>query len=137
MTADQQSVLGLNAGFDLVPVPSAAGVARRLVSELLTAWGLAKRVVEDTRLVVSELVSNAIEHAGGRSMRLELSLLKAEGIVRVSVADESAAHPTLGSVNGRAARGRGMHLVAALSRRWGTETRRGGKRIWCEMAVSA
>jgi hypothetical protein len=87
--------------------------------------------------VVSELVSNANEHAGERSMRLELSRLKAEGILRVSVADESVTHPTLRLVNGRAARGRCMHVVAALSRHWGTDTRRGGKRVWCEIAVSA
>jgi hypothetical protein len=34
----------------------------------------------------------------------------------------------------RAARGRGMQIVASLAERWGSEERDGGKRVWFDLA---
>src|SRR4051812_37753458 len=42
-------------------VPESAAVARRLVRTALTAWGL-EDLIEDATLVITELVSNAVDH---------------------------------------------------------------------------
>src|SRR4051812_36867418 len=47
-----------------VAVPQAAGDARAFTSLVLDAWDLS-HLVETTELLVSELITNAVEHAGG------------------------------------------------------------------------
>jgi anti-sigma regulatory factor (Ser/Thr protein kinase) len=136
MIANSRGVVALTATIDLVPTSSAPGIARRLVAELLIAWGVVRHVLDDAILLVSELVCNVVEHAGGRLTRLELWLAEASGILRVSVADDSPEHPTVIPVDRRAVRGRGMYLVDTLSRRWGIEDGDGGKRVWFELVLA-
>ena len=62
-----------------------AATARAVVRALLPAWGLAP-VVDDAELVVSELVSNAVEHAPG-SETYELEVSQRGDGVRISLVD--------------------------------------------------
>jgi anti-sigma regulatory factor (Ser/Thr protein kinase) len=112
------------------PTLFAAPVARRFVTEALQSWGR-HAVVERTEVIVSEMVSNAIRHSG-RPFRVGVSLL--QGVVRVSVTDQSPQPPTVCADDPEVATGgRGMHLIAALSRRWGTQLHDGGKTVWAEI----
>ncbi|MFF2808175.1 ATP-binding protein [Streptomyces sp. NPDC058000] len=43
--------------------PEAAGEARKITKELLTQWSIAEDAADSVLLTVSELVTNAVEHA--------------------------------------------------------------------------
>jgi hypothetical protein len=113
------------------PSPYAGPVARRFVTDALRAWGR-DALVDAAELVVSELVGNAIRHGGSR---FRVSVAAVAGGVRVSVTDPSTALPSLRSDDPHGAtNGRGMHLIEAVARCWGTEPHDGGKTVWAEIA---
>jgi anti-sigma regulatory factor (Ser/Thr protein kinase) len=116
-----------------VPAPSSARVARRFVADVLERWGRTD-LVDTTALVVGELVGNAIRH--GLS-RYRVTVASAEDGLRIEVADLSAVVPQAREGSDDAVGGRGLHLVEALSRRWGTDVRDDGKTVWAEIAASA
>lgn len=85
-------------------------------------------------LVASELVANAICHAGG-ARRLEIDV---RGLVlRVESEDSSDEAPEVQRAAPEAASGRGMAIVAALVDRWGLDQAREGtgKTVWFEMCA--
>jgi anti-sigma regulatory factor (Ser/Thr protein kinase) len=113
------------------PLPMHALPAiRERAAVVLAEWGLTGEAVEPALLVVTELVTNAVEHARSpRSLSLEL----ANGSVRVEVRDDAAVPPQLGQPDPLQVRGRGLHLVEALSSRWGWAQDPPGKVIWAEV----
>jgi MEDS: MEthanogen/methylotroph, DcmR Sensory domain/Histidine kinase-like ATPase domain len=116
------------------PTPFAVPVARRFVADALGGWGRLA-LIESTELVVSEMVSNAVRH-GGRRFVVAMSCRSDD--VRVAVTDLSPQVPTPRPEDPEVATdGRGMHLIAALSRRWGTEVHAPGKTVWAEIAEPA
>ena len=85
---------------------------------------------DEVTLVASELVTNAIEHARTPvTVRVEVT----GDIIRVEVADSSAIVPTITELVRDGAHGRGLHLVDALSKRWGVESNEHGKLVWFEI----
>lgn len=130
---DQQATL------ELVPALRAPRAARAFVDETLTAWDVQADEVEAAKLVVSELVTNAVLHAP-ESPTISLDLRLTSGVVRVLVTDGGLGEPE------RQAQpdpwwgetGRGVWLVNAFTERWGTETHgRDGKTVWCELRTDA
>lgn len=101
------------------------------------AWvgALLRDLPEDTRLdvllVCTELASNAYEHAQGpRVVRVQ----RHTDFVRVEVDDHTPADlPQLGQSRLGDSRGRGLILIAQISRCWGTREFTGGKTIWAEI----
>src|SRR4051812_36016436 len=125
----------LAARVDLRPTARSVVTARRMVAELLTAWA-APHDRQDAELLVTELVANAVDHAGGESvLTLEVSL--SDAWLRISVADGSAIRPVIQELDHQAPRGRGMQLVEAIADRWGAEDHQGGKRVWLELGIPA
>jgi anti-sigma regulatory factor (Ser/Thr protein kinase) len=113
------------------PTPFAAPMARRFVNEVLAGWAR-PALVETADLVVSELVSNAVRH--GRQ-RFTVVLTLWHDSVRVAVVDPSPRLPTVRADDPDVSTGgRGMHLIEAVSRRWGTQVHEGGKTVWAEIA---
>ena len=55
-------------------VPASAGAARRFVTELLQLHGAPPSVISDYSLVVSELVTNVIEHSDGSQLEIGLDV---------------------------------------------------------------
>ena len=110
------------AGADvLVALPddaSAPGLAREVVRETLTRWGLT-HLIDDAELAVSELVTNAVQHA---LPPVVLRLTQGADVVRVDVSDMRPA--TLSLVlpvsNDADESGRGRGIVAAVSDHSGT-----------------
>lgn len=105
--------------------------ARRRLEESCSE-GAPERL-EDARLLVTELVSNALLHGAGP---VGLSLTRAAQRWRVGVEDESPAEPVVRQVSDDDESGRGMHLVARLATGWGVDSRADGlpgKRVWFEI----
>jgi len=117
--------------------PASVGVARRrLVSDLIEA-GLYGSTVSDAALVLSELLSNALRHATplpGSCLRVAWRL--DAGSVRVSVSDGGApTRPELGEPTKSTTSGRGLRIVAKLSRRWGAGSDEEGATVWAEVEL--
>jgi signal transduction histidine kinase len=133
----------MNARTTLPPSPRAPAAARRLVVTLLTLWGLDDLgnrgnlgdLVELAELVVSELVSNAVRHAGSDG-DLELELTAGQGRVYLSVADGSPTPPQVLPLDLERIDGRGMRLVDQVATSWGVEDFIFGKRVWVQLSVA-
>ncbi|WP_431965108.1 ATP-binding protein [Actinacidiphila sp. bgisy160] len=109
--------------------------ARRILAATLDAWGLG-HLLDTASIVLAELVSNAVRHAGGR--RVGVTLSRRLTLVHMSVRDASRTPPCLvltGRVPDTTRSARGLQVVSALAYRWGTELLPGGKRVWAEIAV--
>lgn len=109
--------------------------ARRILAATLDVWGLG-HLLETASVVLAELVTNAVRHAGGR--QIGLTLWRRMTLVQISVRDCSRSLPCLimtGPFPTTAEHSRGLQLVAAYTFRWGTELLPGGKRVWAEIAV--
>lgn len=124
----------LKAVVELPATLRSAATARALVRALLPAWGLGP-VVDDAELVVSELVSNAVEHAPG-SDTYELEVAQRDAGVRISLVDGSSIKPVVAELAHDRPRGRGMRIVEALTHAWGADDHHGGKRVWVELKAS-
>jgi anti-sigma regulatory factor (Ser/Thr protein kinase) len=122
------------ASADIPATIHGPAVARGFVAALLDARGL-ERLTYLAQLVVSELVTNAYQHAPGTDS-FELELSGTDDHLRISLADGSAIRPTLAELDQDAPRGRGMRIVQAIAARWGAEEHHGGKRVWAEMAIT-
>jgi anti-sigma regulatory factor (Ser/Thr protein kinase) len=91
--------------------------------------------IEDTEAVTSELVSNAVMHAGARTFGLELLRLTDDpGTVAVSVTDPSPLPPAKRAPAAGAEHGRGLLVVEALSARWGWRPKDPGKTVFAILA---
>lgn len=115
---------------------SAAEVARARASvgAALTSWGCATGVVDDCRLLVSELLANAVQHAPGTWITLDLMQIGDRLLVEVT--DGSVAQPVVRQAAPQEEQGRGMFLVQAIASAWGARRdRRGRKTTWCTLAV--
>ncbi|WP_434445930.1 ATP-binding protein [Lentzea sp. E54] len=104
--------------------------ARQLVRDAASSWGLPEDLTDDAQLVVTELVSNGIDHGEGP---ITLTVSRKTGGMLVEVHDESSRLPQVRPVDPSSARGRGMQLVQALSVRWGTTPQNDGKVVWAQL----
>jgi anti-sigma regulatory factor (Ser/Thr protein kinase) len=114
---------------------TSASMAREFVSGHLLRHGLA-HLVEDLRLVVSELVTNAIVHA---QTRFSVILRRVGPSVVLTVQDRSTSAPRMvGGTEGNRMDlgGRGLLLVDALSHDWGVKIGAGrSKAVWAAFSA--
>lgn len=136
----------------------APSAARRFVAAALAEWsglglpaavGFSERLSDDAAVVVSELVTNAVVHAGTHVdllFRLEEATEDEDSALVLEVSDHHPARavrsdrPEHGSVSEDAAGepaeyGRGLELVATLAERWGITYRTGLKTVWARLPV--
>jgi anti-sigma regulatory factor (Ser/Thr protein kinase) len=112
----------------------AAAAARRALID--GNGNLPAAVRDDVLLLVSELVSNAVLHAGaGPERPLEVQVLRGPRWLVVTVADEGPGFkwrpsPEAGTESG----GWGLFLVDQIADRWGVECTATGARVWFEIA---
>jgi anti-sigma regulatory factor (Ser/Thr protein kinase) len=124
--------------YSLAGGPNAAAAARNAVLEGLGS-GVPQRAVEDIMLVVSELVTNAVRHAGaGAAETISLRVARSPGAVRIEVVDEkpSLEPKHLTGDDAPATGGLGLVVVDALCD-WGTEQRDRHKTVWAEYSLEA
>ncbi|MGY1453751.1 ATP-binding protein [Streptomyces sp. SS8] len=111
--------------------PESAASARRMIRAACAAWRL-DDLAEDGALIVSELVSNAVQHARRNSIRVVIERPETARL-RIGVVDFSKAPPVRKAPGPDDEGGRGLALMAALADRWGTEPLPWGKRVWAEL----
>lgn len=111
-------------------VPEAAGAVRRWIRQ--SSRGLDRALREDTVLLATELVTNAVRHGRGE---VTVRLWPGPDVVRVEVSDANPHRPEPGGYDLDAEDGRGLLIVGALSSRWGTAPLTGGngKTVWFEL----
>ncbi|WP_052390447.1 ATP-binding protein [Streptomyces sp. NRRL B-24484] len=113
--------------------PTRAG--RQFAEATLASWGVAPVGVaaDNVRLVVAELLANAVQHAGGP---VEMTLSAAGAAVRIEVVDGGAALP-LSRPPHDAARpsGHGLFIVERLSTSWGVAAHPTGKTVWAVLPL--
>ncbi|MCX5208528.1 ATP-binding protein [Kitasatospora sp. NBC_00240] len=118
----------------------AVGRCREFAREALTRWDWAPaadgergEVARDVLLIVSELVTNAAQHADGP---IELSLTRSTTGLRVEVADCSPEPPVLRrGADPVLPGGHGLRVVDLLSWSWGSRVHEHGKTVWSEIAA--
>ena len=109
--------------------PASVGRARRFCASLLDEWEASEDTIDLVTLLVSELVTNVVLHAG---TPFELVISGGDPL-RVEVADGSDSMPVQKWYETDAGSGRGLHLLEALSDRYGADVVPGGKRVWFEV----
>ena len=124
-----------NASIDLPPTVESVPTARHLVLELLRVWD-APHDREDAALLVTELVSNVVDHVGGEA-NLTLELGISDDWLRIAIVDGSSVRPVVQELSMERPRGRGMRMVQAIADRWGADDHGGGKRVWFELRPPA
>src|SRR4051812_16760881 len=119
----------------LPDAPRAAGIAREFVREFFREqWpgAPAPDTLDSATLCVSEMVTNALDHA---TPPYEIRLGFAHDALRVEVADASEELPVVQPVTATSVRGRGMFIVSRAATTWGVEATSDGKTVWAEFAT--
>jgi anti-sigma regulatory factor (Ser/Thr protein kinase) len=112
------------------PRPGALRAGRRLVTQACAAWSMPE-LAGDAALVVSELVANAVEHAG---TDLVVLVSRRPDGVHIAVRDEDDRMPQM-PVHDQEThpRGRGLQLIESVARSWGVMPTAGGKVVWATL----
>jgi len=118
--------------WDLPADPAEVARARTLAGRQLSEWGM-EELLFTTELIVSELVTNAIRHAAGPII---LRLIRTDALI-CEVFDTSSTSPRLRHARTTDEGGRGLFIVAQLTRQWGTRYTPTGKIIWTEQSMPA
>ncbi|MFD4530341.1 ATP-binding protein, partial [Streptomyces sp. NPDC058470] len=135
----------------LAGTPLAPGAAREFVRAALAEWAelaphgadmIDDRLTDDAVVVVSELVTNAVVHAG-TDVELACGMESTEdgspGSLIIEVSDHHAARAIRDDCverpYGTPEYGRGLRLVSALSDAWGITYRTGIKTVWARLPV--
>ena len=129
---------GLVATAAYQPEPTAAAAARRFVRDTLQTWFISGAatvghgLVDDAVLLTSELVTNAVVHAG---TPVEVTCKLTSGGVEVVVSDGHPARlvpepPENEHIPAERTSGRGLLLPAALASAWGVTYGQAAKAVW-------
>jgi len=99
---------------------------------LADSYGPVPALLDDAELIVSELITNAVQ-AGSSAIALGLDAHVGRAVI--SVTDDVAQLPrpresAVGDVGGR-----GLAIVAELAQRWGTDPAGAGKTVWADLRV--
>jgi anti-sigma regulatory factor (Ser/Thr protein kinase) len=122
----------------LAPTPYAPSDARNAVAECCARWDL-HPLIHPARTVVSELVSNAVEHAG---TDIELTIALRGQFLCVAVRDGSPVVPRLlepvpHEPNAPLdVRGYGLRMITNVAHSWGAEITAEGKVVWATLLAT-
>ncbi len=123
---------------DLPFAPESAGVARHELVEWMRILGVGDEASEDARLVVSELVGNAVRHArplADGTMQVAWTTLDSE--VDITVTDGGAlTTPEVVEAGVSDLAGRGLSIVETLASRWWVETTRSRTTVHALLALA-
>ncbi|MEX0171862.1 SpoIIE family protein phosphatase [Streptomyces sp. LMG1-1-1.1] len=136
-TRTRSAVITARATASFEPVGRSVAAARAFVRDTLQGWGHPE-LVDDAVVLTSELVTNAVIHAGTSA---EVLCLRSDDSIRVEVADrypEREIPVQSGRSLGNPDRenGRGLLLCAALAHRWGVDYSPTRKHVWFHLDLA-
>lgn len=111
---------------------SSVTTGRHFARDVVNEWGL-EQFVDDVQLGTSELVANAVRHAGTEvtlTLRKDIAL-----IIEVVDGHRELHRPFSPHLDLAAENGRGLQIVAAISDDWGISSVDGGKCIWFSLEL--
>ena len=122
-----------SASTTLPPEPTSARACRRFLLDSLASWG-AEALADEAVLLVSELVTNAVLHAG---TDIEVVVDLRDERLRVEVRDRDPRLPSVRRYSVLSGTGRGLALVAETADRWAVEPAPDGtgKTVWFELGA--
>ncbi len=123
--------------FELAVNPTAPASARWRTRMAALTWGL-PNLADDAELLVSELVTNAVQASNGRADAVvRLWLVADDDSLVLAVWDDGDGLPARCEVGPFEPGGRGLLIVDALSSSWGAYATVPGKCVWCRLRCSA
>ncbi|MET8248966.1 SpoIIE family protein phosphatase [Streptomyces sp. NPDC005202] len=131
----RSAVITARAAASFEPVGRSVATARSFVRDTLQGWGFGD-IVDDAVVLTSELVTNAVVHAGTAA---DVLCLRSDDGVRIEVSDRypereiplQSSAVNMGSLDREG--GRGLQLCAALAGRWGVEYTPTHKNVWFQL----
>jgi amino acid transporter/anti-sigma regulatory factor (Ser/Thr protein kinase) len=121
---------GQVAVWEFAADPAKVATVRAVTTRQLRKWGL-EELSFSTELIVSELFTNAIRYVGGS---VQVRLIHDRGLV-CEVSDTGHTSPHLRHAASDEEGGRGLFIVAQITRCWGTRYTETGKTIWAEQEL--
>jgi hypothetical protein len=106
---------------------------RRAIAQWL-ADAVPTATIETAQLVITELLTNALEHGGGAA---DPSVEIRAGSVHIAVGDGVSGAPRSGVSAATSTNGKGLLIVDRVSMRWGIEPTANGKIVWSEVSTAA
>jgi anti-sigma regulatory factor (Ser/Thr protein kinase) len=133
----------LQTHLELAALPRAPGCARDHVRSLAHEWGV-PGLADTAELLVSELVTNAVQASERLKTMADLAAVPtvrvwttSDGVsLVIHVWDASDQMPVLKDFAAGAENGRGLLLVSALGKDWGTYRTATGKVVWVMITVA-
>ncbi|MGX4689471.1 SpoIIE family protein phosphatase [Streptomyces sp. JNUCC 63] len=131
----RSSVITARAAASFEPQGRSVATARSFVRDTLQGWGFGD-IVDDAVVLTSELVTNAVVHAGTAA---DVLCLRSDDGIRIEVSDRypereipvQSSAVNMGSPDREG--GRGLQLCAALAGRWGVEYTPTHKKVWFQL----
>ena len=134
-TADPWAWSSHRTTADFAPSSASPAAARRFVQSAMREWDHEDRI-DDTVLIVSELVTNSIEYSS--SVAVSVDLACAAGNVYIAVSDTAAnSLPVLRRPGQGTHAGRGLRIVSASATWWGVTAASTVKTVWAELGPPA
>ena len=123
----------LSRAVTLSAAPESVAAGRQWSRETMADWML-DELADVAVQLVSELVTNSIEHAHTACVRLMMT--HAAATLWIDVGDDDAARlPVNRQAGPDDICGRGLTIIEAMSDRWGVSVTRSGKSVWCALAT--
>jgi hypothetical protein len=117
--------------------PDSPREARHFALDLLRGWRIEQRcgvnLASDVAIVVGELATNAVRHAGSG---FTVSVMLATDVVRIQIEDARPLAGSHGDPPLPVSPDHGLGLVDAVSARWGVQPADGGKTVWAELSLT-
>jgi anti-anti-sigma regulatory factor/anti-sigma regulatory factor (Ser/Thr protein kinase) len=121
----------LRSEASLAPTPAATARARAVVDAACARWGLAP-LADIAALIVTELVANAVEHAG-TPIRVAVALRERHLHIAVHDGSRLPVRRSGGDEQDEDAAGRGLLIVEGMASSWGWLWTAEGKAVWAAL----
>ncbi|WP_327274783.1 ATP-binding protein [Streptomyces sp. NBC_01224] len=108
---------------------TSVGASRDFVVDVLTEWQLTP-LIDDIKLCVSELATNALLHGVPPAREFAVRLHATEDLVRLEVRDSGGGRPAIQHAEDDCCSGRGLFLVGELAAEFGIDHHIVGKTVW-------